>query len=110
MQLRQRCRVAKRSGPGVVVQHVASEVGVARTTVMKWLQAFDDRGVDGLLGSLPRGRNATAIDPAIVDLVLALADEVDGNGGRLTQREIAVRAGVSQSTVCRLLAKHRRGG
>jgi transposase InsO family protein len=74
---------------GQVVAALCSEHAIPRTTLYRWLDAWSDNGLSGLVRK-PRkdSGHPRALNPAALEFLLAAALPAKGAYGRLTVREI----------------------
>jgi len=108
-----RARIVLRCAEGKLHRDVASDLGVAVQTVGKWRKRFVKHGVDGLVDA-PRPNVHRKLPDEKVEAVIRLALETKPKGRtHWSTRQMAKRAGVSQSSVSRVwrafqLKPHRR--
>ncbi len=102
-----RCRIILACARGRTNAAVARELGVSPQSVGKWRTRFR-RGRLAALRDLPRSGAPRSLPDERVQTVLeAVLTERPPNGSRWTKRSLADRAGVSPSSVMRVL--HRMG-
>lgn len=79
---------------------VARELGVSTATVRKWRRRFTERRLEGLTDAPRPGRPRAVTKEQIITVV---TESIGSGGERLSTRAVAARAGVSQSTACRMV-------
>jgi len=100
-----RARIVLLRAGGVRQADVAKQVGTSTTTVNKWSQRFDRKGLAGLADRLGRGRKPT-ITPDVVAQVIDRAGR-PATGARVrSTRTTAGELGVSAASVSRIWRAH----
>ncbi|WP_017570414.1 helix-turn-helix domain-containing protein [Nocardiopsis halotolerans] len=79
---------------------VARELGVSAATVRKWRRRFTERRLEGLTDAPRPGRPRALTKERLTTVI---TESVDAGGAHLSTRAVAARAGVSQSTACRVV-------
>ena len=99
----QRARIVLACAEGESNAQVALRVGVSRPTVTKWRARFAERRLDGLVDEPRPGRPRTVSDEKVEEVIVKALESVPPDGGtHWSTRQMAVKAGVSQSTVSRV--------
>ena len=101
--LAQRARIVLACAEGESNAQVALRVGVSRPTVTKWRARFAERRLDGLVDEPRPGRPRTVSDEKVEEVIVKALESVPPDGGtHWSTRQMAGKAGVSQSTVSRV--------
>jgi transposase len=98
-----RSRIVLACAQGKANTRVAAEVGVSPATVGKWRARFVRDRLDGLVDEPRPGRPRTVGDEKVEEVIVKALETAPPDGGtHWSTRQMAAKAGVSQSTVSRV--------
>jgi transposase len=103
-----RIQVLLGSADGVANNRLAAELDTTRSTVIKWRDRYQERGLEGVLEDAPRsGRKKTISQEKEQKIVKATLETKPANGTHWSTRTMAAAQGVSDTTVHRIWRVHR---
>ncbi|MEZ5307881.1 MAG: IS630 family transposase [Pyrinomonadaceae bacterium] len=105
-RIRDRCRIILKLSDGASYTVIQKALGVARRMISKWLKRYLALGIDGLEDAPRSGRPrkySLADEARVVNLACS---KPEGGYGKWSQRRIAEKLGMSQTTVCRMLNRN----
>jgi len=98
----QRARIVLLAADGMTNVAVADKVGVNQATVVKWRKRFISRRLDGLIDEPRPGAPRTISDEDVEAVVVRTLEDKPADATRWSTRDLAKRAGISQSSVGRI--------
>lgn len=102
-----RAKIVLSWAAGDTGEQTAKRLGTSRRTVCKWRRRFGEGGVEAL-HDLPRPGAPRSIEKAKIAELLRLHDSPPPDGKpQWTTRMLARKTGLSQSTVTRVVRRHR---
>jgi transposase len=104
----ERARIVLASAAGLKSTEICSEVGVSPPTVMRWLDRYEEHGIEGLLRDRPRSGKPRQITPEKEAEIVRLTQKKPpgDQGTHWSTRIIAPMVGVSPSSVSRIWRAH----
>lgn len=98
-----RARIVLACAMGASNVAVAEELGVTPQTVGKWRTRFVERGLEGLLDEPRPGRPRQISDAKVEEVIVATLEQAPpGEATHWSTRDMAKKAGISQSSVSRI--------
>lgn len=103
-----RMRVVLGAGEGISNSQIASDLGITRTTVIKWRDRYRDLGIEGILDDAPRSGRRKVITPEKeAEIVQATLTTKPADATQWSTRTMAAAQHVSDTTVYRIWSAHR---
>jgi len=103
-----RIRVLLGSAEGLANNKLAAELKTTRSTVIKWRDRYEERGLEGVLEDAPRsGRKKVISQQKEQAIVKATLETKPANATHWSTRTMAAVQGVSDTTVYRIWKFHR---
>ncbi|WP_326623910.1 MULTISPECIES: helix-turn-helix domain-containing protein [unclassified Streptomyces] len=97
-----RAKIVLRCAEGGTNKQVATELGVAQTTVNRWRSRFVTDRLGGLMDEQRPGRPPSILLDQVEDVVVATLESTPGKDTHWSRASMAKRTGLSKSTIGRI--------